>query len=112
MHIPFSTRNPDGTFTNTAPVGNPVAQFEYNSNNQTNDYRSVGNFFMDVKFLKDFTFRSNFGLDLSFRDGKNFTPVFFCISYAAKPGKFHFSQYGQSEKYPLGKYGQLQQRMG
>ncbi|SEG01529.1 SusC/RagA family TonB-linked outer membrane protein [Algoriphagus boritolerans] len=73
----FNPRNPDGTFTNTAPVGNPVAQFEYNSNNQTNDYRSVGNFFMDVKFLKDFTFRSNFGLDLSFRDGKNFTPVFF-----------------------------------
>lgn len=73
----FNPRNQDGTYTNTAPVGNPVAQFEYNSNNQTNDYRSVGNFFMDVKFLKNFTFRSNFGLDLSFQDNKNFTPVFF-----------------------------------
>ncbi|HSF55696.1 MAG TPA: SusC/RagA family TonB-linked outer membrane protein, partial [Algoriphagus sp.] len=73
----FDPRNPDGTYTNTAPVGNPAAQFEYNSNNQTNDYRSVGNFFMDVKFLKNFTFRSNFGLDLSFQDSKTFTPVFF-----------------------------------
>jgi len=73
----FNPRNPDGTYTNTAPVGNPTAQFEYNSKNRSNDYRSVGNFFMDVKFLKDFTFRSNFGLDLSFRDGKNFTPLFF-----------------------------------
>ena len=73
----FSPRNSAGTYTNTAPVGNPAAQFEYNSNNQTNDYRGVGNFFMDVKFLKNFTFRSNFGLDLSFQDSKSFTPVFF-----------------------------------
>jgi TonB-linked SusC/RagA family outer membrane protein len=73
----FDPRNSDGTYTNTAPVGNPVAQFEYNSNNRTNDYRGVGNFFMDVKFLKDFTFRSNFGVDLSFQDSKTFTPVFF-----------------------------------
>jgi TonB-linked SusC/RagA family outer membrane protein len=73
----FDPRNPDGSYTNTTPVGNPAAQFEYNSNNQSNNYRSVGNFFMDVKFLKNFTFRSNFGLDLSFNDGKSFTPVFF-----------------------------------
>jgi TonB-linked SusC/RagA family outer membrane protein len=73
----FDPRNPDGTYTNTSPVGNPAAQFEYNSNNQTNDYRSVGNFFMDVKFLKNFTFRSNFGVDLAFRDSKSFTPVYF-----------------------------------
>lgn len=73
----FNPRNPDGTFTNTAPVGNPAAQFEYNSNNRSNDYRSVGNFFMDVKFLKNFTFRSNFGVDLSFRDSKSFVPVYF-----------------------------------
>ena len=73
----FSPRNPDGTYTNTAPVGNPVAQFEYNSNNRNHSYRGVGNFFMDVKFLKNFSFRSNLGLDLEFQDGKSFTPVFF-----------------------------------
>lgn len=73
----FEPRNPDGSYTNTAPVGNPLAQFEYNSNNQTNNYRTVGNFFMDVDFLKNFTFRSNFGIDLSFEDSKSFTPVYF-----------------------------------
>ncbi|OYX16712.1 MAG: hypothetical protein B7Z16_11020, partial [Algoriphagus sp. 32-45-6] len=65
----FAPRNADGTYTNTAPVGNPAAQFEYNSNNRSHNYRGVGNFFMDVKFLKDFTFRSNLGLDLAFADG-------------------------------------------
>lgn len=73
----FDPIQPDGSYTNTTPVGNPAAQFDYNSNNQTNNYRGVGNFFMDVKFLKDFTFRSNVGLDLTFQDSKSFTPVFF-----------------------------------
>jgi TonB-linked SusC/RagA family outer membrane protein len=73
----FTPTQADGTFTDTSPVGNPAAQFEYNTNNQTNNYRGVGNFFMDVKFLKNFTFRSNVGLDLSFQDSKSFTPVYF-----------------------------------
>lgn len=73
----FSPINEDGDYTNTSPVGNPVAQFEYNSNNRNHSYRGVGNFYADVKFLKDFTFRSNLGLDLAFRDGKSFTPVYF-----------------------------------
>lgn len=73
----FSPRNPEGTFTNTAPVGNPNAQFQYNSDNKTNNYRAVGNVFMDVKFLKHFTFRSNMGIDMSFEDEKTFVPVFF-----------------------------------
>lgn len=73
----FDPIQSDGSYSNTAPVGNPAAQFEYNANNQTNNYRGVGNFFMDIKFLKDFTFRSNVGLDLSFQDSKNFTPVYF-----------------------------------
>ncbi|WP_297337701.1 TonB-dependent receptor [Algoriphagus sp.] len=73
----FDPINEAGDYTNTSPVGNPVAQFEYNSNNRNHSYRGVGNFFADVKFLKDFTFRSNLGLDLAFRDGKSFTPVYF-----------------------------------
>lgn len=73
----FDPLQADGTYTNTTPVGNPAAQFEYNSNNQTNNYRAVGNFFMDVKFLNNFTFRSNVGLDLAFQDTKSFTPVYF-----------------------------------
>ncbi len=73
----FDPTQPDGSYTDTSPVGNPSAQFQYNSNNQTNNYRAVGNFFMDVKFLKNFTFRSNAGLDLAFEDSKSFTPVYF-----------------------------------
>jgi TonB-linked SusC/RagA family outer membrane protein len=73
----FSPRNPDGSFTDTSPVGNPEAQFQYNANNNNNSYRTVSNFFVDVDFLKNFTFRSNLGLDLSFVDRRDFTPVFF-----------------------------------
>lgn len=73
----FDPRNPDGSYTNTAPVGNPAAQFEYNSNNTNNSYRTVGNFFGEVKFLKNFTFRSNMGFDYSFNDDKSFVPVYF-----------------------------------
>ncbi len=72
----FSPRNLDGSFTNTSPVGNPAAQFEYN-NNQNNNYRTNGNFFLDVDFLDHFTFRSNFGIDLIFGDSRSFTPEFF-----------------------------------
>src|SRR5690606_3373863 len=69
--------NADGSYMNTAPVGNPAAQFEYNSNNNHNNYRTVGNFFADVKFLQDFTFRSSMGFDYAFNDNKTFVPVFF-----------------------------------
>jgi len=72
----FDPVQPDGSYTNTTPVGNPAAQFEYNSNNKTNDYRAVGNLFMDVDFLKNFTFRSSLGFDFEFQDTKSFTPVF------------------------------------
>src|SRR5690606_5826480 len=73
----YSPRNADGSYMNTAPVGNPAAQFEYNSNNNHNNYRTVGNFFADVKFLQDFTFRSSMGFDYAFNDNKTFVPVFF-----------------------------------
>ncbi|WP_194774626.1 SusC/RagA family TonB-linked outer membrane protein [Pararhodonellum marinum] len=73
----FTPQNPDGSFTNTSPVGNPAAQFEFNANNDNNAYRAVGNFFVDVDFLEHFTFRSSYGVDLGFNDSRVFTPVFF-----------------------------------
>jgi TonB-linked SusC/RagA family outer membrane protein len=81
----FDPTQSDGKYTDTSPVGNPAAQLEYNSNNQTNNYRTVGNFFMDVKFLKNFTFRSNVGLDFSFQDSKTFTPVYFVSATQQNP---------------------------
>lgn len=66
----------EGDFNGIRGNGNPLAAIEYN--NSTNDgIRSVGNFYADVSFLRYFTFRSSFGIDLEYTDGKSFTPVFF-----------------------------------
>lgn len=73
----FDPRNPEGTYTNTGPVANPAAQFEYNSNNNHNSYRAVGNLFGEVEFLQNFTFRSNLGFDYAFNDNKTFVPVYY-----------------------------------
>ncbi|MDP5170742.1 MAG: TonB-dependent receptor [Bacteroidia bacterium] len=73
---PFDTL---GNFSNTtlrAPVGNPEASIFYN-NNQSFNYRAVGNVFADVTFLKDFRFRTNLGIDVDAGFFKDFTPVFF-----------------------------------
>ncbi|RMG69052.1 MAG: TonB-dependent receptor [Bacteroidetes bacterium] len=69
-----------GNFSNTsinAPIGNPEAQLFYNNNNFSNGYRTVGNVYADLKFLRHFTFRTNFGLDFNQNLGRSFTPVFF-----------------------------------
>ena len=68
--------NEDGSFYGNRGNGNPLASIEY-SNSQRSGIRSVGNFYGDIQFLRYFTFRSSFGIDLEFSDGKSFTPVFF-----------------------------------
>ncbi|MEX2462687.1 MAG: TonB-dependent receptor [Balneolaceae bacterium] len=76
--IPVFTE--DGDFSPTdarASVGNPVAQFKYNSNNENTRNRIVGNVFLNYYFLDNFQFRSNFGLDANRVEGKNFTPIYF-----------------------------------
>ena len=69
-----------GFFSNTtinAPVGNPEAEFFYKQNNTRNSYQAVGNAYAEAKFLKDFTYKMNFGVDFSFAQNKNFTPIYF-----------------------------------
>ncbi|MFC4873242.1 SusC/RagA family TonB-linked outer membrane protein [Negadavirga shengliensis] len=73
----FEPRQPDGSFTDMTPTGNPAASFEYNRHNENHSYRAVGNFFMDVDFLQYFTFRSNMGVDFIFNDSRVFTPTFY-----------------------------------
>ncbi len=73
----FEPFNPDGSYADLTPSGNPLASFEYNSNNQANNYRANGSFFGEAKFLKNFTFRSSLGFDMIFGDNRVFTPVFF-----------------------------------
>ncbi|MEL6391701.1 MAG: TonB-dependent receptor [Bacteroidota bacterium] len=68
----------DGSFGNTAingSTGNPVATIFF-ANNESQSYRAVGNVFGEIKFLKHFTIRTNFGLDFNYSRNRNFTPVF------------------------------------
>lgn len=68
--------NEDGSFYGNRGNGNPLASIEYTNSDRTG-IRSVGNFYGDIQFLRYFTFRSSFGIDLEYSDGKSFTPTFF-----------------------------------
>ncbi len=74
-----SAYNSTGGFYGNRGNGNPLASIEYN-NSTSEGLRSVGNFYGEFDFLTYFTFRSSYGMDLEFSDGKSFTPVFFVTS--------------------------------
>ena len=70
--------NEDGSFADATvriPVGNPEASIFYNNNDEQLN-RLVGNIYMDVDFLKHFSFRTSFGFDDNRSQGKSFVPVF------------------------------------
>ncbi len=84
-----------GNFGNTsirASVANPTAQIEYN-NNTNKGSRVVGNLYLDLSFLKNFTFRTNFGLDFEQQQAKSFTPTFF-VSAIQQNDETRLSLYG------------------
>lgn len=71
--------NDNGEYSNAgvrASTGNPAATLHYNKNDHY-QYRTVGNAYVEVNFLKHFNFKSSFGLDLSRNDKKTFSPQFF-----------------------------------
>jgi len=68
--------NADGSFAEVLGSGNPLASIAYN-NNHSNQMRGVGNFFGELKLLRDFTFKSSFGFDVYYKKEKKFTPAFF-----------------------------------
>jgi TonB-linked SusC/RagA family outer membrane protein len=60
-----------------AQVGNPVAFMEINKGTtKSNGYRFVASAFGEVKFLKDFTWRSTFYTDLGFNQERGYTPIY------------------------------------
>jgi len=65
----------DGSFGVVYNVGNPLASLA-NSNSFNNGVRGVGNMFADVTILKDFTFRTSFGLDGQYVKSTSFTPAY------------------------------------
>ncbi len=67
---------PDGSYSEVPGVGNVLADIE-NTNSFNKGYRGVGNFYGEVDFLKGFTFKSSFGIDLDNKKEKIFTPEFY-----------------------------------
>ncbi len=53
---------------------NPIATAINNKDNKDNRFRATGNFYAEIDFLKNFTAKSNFGLDFYTREKRNFRP--------------------------------------
>lgn len=75
---------PDGSYTPVPGVGNVLADIEY-TNSFASGLRSVNNFFAEVDFLRNFTFKSSFGVDLDYSKTKSYTPVFFVSPQQQNP---------------------------
>ncbi len=71
--VPF---NPDGSYAEVPGVGNVLADINY-TNSFDNGYRTVDDFYGKLTFLKSFSFKSSFGINLSNDKSKSFTPVFY-----------------------------------
>lgn len=65
-----------GAYSEVPGVGNPLADIAY-SNSGQRGLRSVGNLFTDIELVKNLVFRSSFGVDFNYEEGRSFSPVFF-----------------------------------
>lgn len=66
----------DGSYSPVPGVGNVLADIE-NTNSFNNGLRSVNNIYTEVDFLKGFTFRTSYGVDLEYSKSESYTPVFY-----------------------------------
>ncbi|MNS11666.1 TonB dependent receptor [compost metagenome] len=57
-------------------ISNPVGSLYYNNFNQTKTNRYVGNIFAELKFAKNFTFRTSYGVDMTDSNYRAFRPVY------------------------------------
>ncbi|PXY40323.1 TonB-dependent receptor [Flavobacterium cheongpyeongense] len=60
----------------SADISNPLGSLYYNNFNETKVNRYVGNIFAELKFLKSFTYRTSFGVDMSDSNYRSFRPVY------------------------------------
>lgn len=76
----YAARDSTGDFTDPTffglAVANPAADLFYKSNNHNDGNRLFGNLYADIHFLKNFTFRSNLGIDRRLRKNRFFEPKF------------------------------------
>ncbi|WP_264565815.1 SusC/RagA family TonB-linked outer membrane protein [Flavobacterium sp. N3904] len=71
--------NPDGTYAKSdiAPdIANPLGSMYYNNFKEYKGNRFIGNAFLEAKFLKGFTFITNFGADSNDSFNRSFVPVY------------------------------------
>ena len=69
----------NGGFANSivsADVSNPLGALYYNNFNYNKIDRFVGNIFAEAKFLKNFTFRTSFGVDITNSTYRSYTPIY------------------------------------
>ncbi|MEO9869181.1 SusC/RagA family TonB-linked outer membrane protein [Ekhidna sp.] len=71
----FDATDASGNFLEN-PVGNALATIEY-ANNSRKSFGVLANIYAEIKFLKNFTFKSSYQLDGDVTDAISFTPVFF-----------------------------------
>lgn len=71
---PLNPENFFGPVDEIGKSGNPVASLYYNSDNFSNYYKTIGNFFVDFQLVKGLSFRSSFTFDNSNSDYKAFYP--------------------------------------
>ena len=78
--------NPDGSYgdPNTFNLGNgsnmnPQATLDF-FNQRTTRYKVTGNVFAELKFLKDFTFKTSFGGDFGQEEVRSYTPKYFATT--------------------------------
>ncbi|MDT0647147.1 TonB-dependent receptor [Zunongwangia sp. F260] len=82
MHPLIPVRDVGGNFAGVWVQGlgnadNPIANAARNEDNSTLGFRALGNFYGEVDFLEDFTFKSNLGFDLESTNTTNFAPAIF-----------------------------------
>ncbi|MCB0554725.1 MAG: TonB-dependent receptor [Phaeodactylibacter sp.] len=81
-HMPpvYAPRDSTGDFSDPTffglAIGNPAADQFYKSNNHSKGSRLFGNIAANVKFLRNFTFRSNLGFDRGDGQSQYFEPAF------------------------------------
>ncbi len=78
------SRDENGDFFGNRGNGNPLAAIAFN-NSTREGFRAVGNFFADIRFLNDFTFRTSYGIDYEFANTARFTPEFFVTPQQQNP---------------------------
>ena len=95
----FTPTDSAGNFTDPTffglPVANPVADLYYKSDNHNKGTRLFGNLYGDVHFLKNFTFRTNFGFDKGDYTSEYFEPKF----------QVSASQLNRNDRLSVGTYG-------